>query len=137
MRFTQPATVRNCVILNPGQHAIVCQPGSTIENNVIVNALIWAVQVHSTSADHGRSPAVVRNNTILFTWEMWIPYIIEGFRYAGVTASGRTTLNPSEIVGIGSDLQAAIGIAANDFLSFNPLSGFTTQLAGLVVLLVW
>src|SRR5690606_4978518 len=75
--------------------------------------------------------------TILFTWEMWIPYIIEGFRYAGVTASGRTTLNPSEIVGIGSDLQAAIGIAANDFLSFNPLSGLTTQLAGLVVLLAF
>lgn len=75
--------------------------------------------------------------TILFTWELWIPYIIDGFRYAGVTASGHTTLNPSEIVGIGSDLQAAIGIAANDFLSFNPLSGFTTQLAGLVVLLAF
>jgi type IV secretion system protein TrbL len=75
--------------------------------------------------------------TILFTWELWIPYIMDGFRYAGVTASGHTSLNPSEIVGIGSDLQAAIGIAANDFLSFNPLSGFTTQLAGLVVLLAF
>lgn len=75
--------------------------------------------------------------TVLFTWEMWIPYIIDGFRHAGVTASGRTTLNPSEIVSIGSDLQAAIGIAANDFLSFNPLSGFTTQIAGLVVLLAF
>jgi type IV secretion system protein TrbL len=75
--------------------------------------------------------------TILFTWEMWVPYILEGFRYAGVTASGRTTLNPSEIVGIGIDLQAAIGVAANDFLSFNPLSGLTTQLAGLVVLLAF
>ena len=74
---------------------------------------------------------------ILFTWEMWIPYILEGFRYAGVTASGRTSLNPSEIVSIGSDLQAAIGLAANDFLSFNPLSGFTTQLAALVVLLAF
>lgn len=75
--------------------------------------------------------------TVLFTWELWIPYIIDGFRHAGVTASGRTTLNPSEIVALGSDLQAAIGIAANDFLSFNPLSGFTTQLAGLVVLLAF
>lgn len=75
--------------------------------------------------------------TVLFTWEMWIPYIIDGFRYAGITASGRTTLNPSEIVAIGSDLQAAIGTAASDFLSFNPLSGFTTQVAGLVVLLAF
>lgn len=75
--------------------------------------------------------------TVLFSWELWIPYLLEGFRYAGVTASGRTTLNPSEIVGIGSDLQAAIGIAASDFLSFNPLSGFTTQLAALVVLLAF
>jgi type IV secretion system protein TrbL len=72
--------------------------------------------------------------TVLFSWELWIPYIVDGFRYAGVTASGRTTLNPSEIVRLGSDLQAAIGLAATDFLSFNPLSGFTTQLAGLVVL---
>lgn len=75
--------------------------------------------------------------TVLFSWELWIPYLLEGFRYAGVTASGRTTLNPSEIVGIGSDLQAAIGIAANDWLSFNPLSGLTTQLAALVVLLAF
>lgn len=75
--------------------------------------------------------------TILFTWELWIPYIIDGFRYAGVTASGRTTLNPSEIVGIGIDLQAAIAIAANDVLSFNPLSGLTTQIAGFVVLLAF
>ena len=75
--------------------------------------------------------------TVLFTWEMWIPYIVDGFRYAGMTASGHATLNPSEIVGIGIDLQAAIGSAATDFLSFNPLSGFTTQIAGLIVLLAF
>lgn len=72
--------------------------------------------------------------TILFTWEMWIPLFGDLFRQAGITASGRATLNPSEIVGIGSDLQSAIGLSAVDYLT-NPLAGFTIQLAGLVVLL--
>jgi type IV secretion system protein TrbL len=74
---------------------------------------------------------------ILFSWELWIPYLAEGFRYAGVTASGRTTLTPSEIVRIGSDLQVAIGSAASDWLSFNPFSGFTIQVAALLVLLAY
>lgn len=72
--------------------------------------------------------------TVLFSWELWIPYLLDGFSRAGVIASGRTTLNPSEIVDIGIDMQAAIGIAASDWLRFNPLSGFTIQLAGLIVL---
>ncbi len=74
---------------------------------------------------------------LMFSWELWIPHLVDGFRFAGVTASGRTTLNPSEIVRIGIDLQSAIGLSALDYLSFNPLSGFTTQVAGLIVLLAF
>ncbi len=65
------------------------------------------------------------------------PYILDGFRHAGVTASGRTTLNPSEIVDIGIDLQAAVGTAAADWARFNPLSGFTVQVAALLVLVAF
>jgi P-type conjugative transfer protein TrbL len=74
--------------------------------------------------------------TIMFTWEMWIPLFVDLFREAGMTASGRATLNPSEIVGIGTDLQSAIGISAVDYF-VNPIAGFTIQFAGLVVLFAY
>jgi type IV secretion system protein TrbL len=74
---------------------------------------------------------------ILFSWELWIPYLAEGFRYAGVAASGRTTLDPSEIVRIGIDLQMAIASAAFDLLSFNPFSEFSIQIAALLVLVAY
>ena len=69
LRFSQPATVRNCMVLNPGSHGIECVPGSTIENNVVVNAIVWGIVV--TGAVHGleRDPAVVRGNTVLFSWD--------------------------------------------------------------------
>lgn len=74
--------------------------------------------------------------TVMFTWELWIPPFMDVFRMAGITASGRATLNPSEIVGIGVDLQSAIGLSAVEFM-VNPLAGFTIQLAGLIVLLAY
>jgi type IV secretion system protein TrbL len=74
--------------------------------------------------------------TIMFSWEMWIPAFLDVFTAAGISASGRATLNPSEIVGIGTDLQSAIGISAVDFF-VNPLAGATIQFAGLLVLLAY
>ena len=74
--------------------------------------------------------------TIMFSWELWIPAFLDVFTAAGASASGRATLNPSEIVGIGSDLQSAIGLSAADFL-INPLAGATIQFAGLLVLLAY
>lgn len=74
--------------------------------------------------------------TILFSWELWIPAFLDVFTAAGASASGRATLNPSEIVGIGIDLQASIGMSATDFF-INPLSGATIQFAGLLVLLAY
>ncbi|RPH36062.1 MAG: right-handed parallel beta-helix repeat-containing protein, partial [Planctomycetota bacterium] len=62
IEFNHPVTVRNCVIVNPAGSAIHAVGGSTIENNLIVNALIFGVQINGTE------PAVVRNNTMLFGW---------------------------------------------------------------------
>lgn len=65
MRFSQPVTVRNSVIVNPGENGITCVQGSTIENNLILNALIWGVVVNNSSSE-AKSVATIRNNTIAF-----------------------------------------------------------------------
>ena len=59
-------TVRNCIVVNPGQECVVTPPGSTIENNLFLNAMIFAVKVNS-----GDPKAItgIKNNTILFTWD--------------------------------------------------------------------
>ncbi len=62
-----PGTVRNCVIVNPRQECVVARAGAVIENNLFLNALIYAVKI-----DRGEDPkavAVIRNNTILFPWD--------------------------------------------------------------------
>jgi len=91
MRFTGPATVRNCIVLNPGVHALVCPPGSTIDNNLFVNALIWAVVIPATSGDHGRTQAIVSRNTILFAWDLNAPGQ-GGFGGAGIAARGPASI---------------------------------------------
>src|SRR5678810_519661 len=58
------ATVRNCIVVNPGQECVVTPPGSTLENNLFVNAMIHAVRVNSGDP---KAVAAIRNNTILFT----------------------------------------------------------------------
>ncbi len=65
MRFALPAIIRNCVIVNPGFDGIVAAAGSTIENNLVVNAVNWGINVNSTT-DKG-AVAVVKNNTVAFT----------------------------------------------------------------------
>ncbi len=69
MRFAHPATVRNCVIVNPDEDGIESSGGSLIENNLIVNAVGWAIEIKSGL----KEPATVRNNTILFTWTFKVP----------------------------------------------------------------
>jgi hypothetical protein len=73
MRFAKPATVRHCVVINPGFHGIDATPGSTIENNVVVNAIDWGITIVSASGDWGKTPAKVAHNTVLFTWDVDSP----------------------------------------------------------------
>ena len=87
MRFTQPVTVRNCVIVNPGTHALVCPSGSTIENNLIVNALVGAVVVNPGPGDAARVPAILSGNTIVFAWDLNAPGR-GGYGGAGIGARG-------------------------------------------------
>jgi hypothetical protein len=63
IRFTRPVTVRNCVILNTDGSAISAVGGSTIENNLIFNTMIFGIVING-----GDKPAVIRNNTMLFSW---------------------------------------------------------------------
>ena len=69
MYFGNTATVRNCVIVNPGTTGIDCTPGSTIENNLIVNAMGFGVLVRTSAGAFARMTAVIRRNTIVFSWD--------------------------------------------------------------------
>jgi len=62
--FNRPVTIRNCVIINPDGFAIQAVSGSTIENNLIVNALIFGIVINGQTG----APAVIKDNTLLFGW---------------------------------------------------------------------
>ncbi|HUR39211.1 MAG TPA: right-handed parallel beta-helix repeat-containing protein [Planctomycetota bacterium] len=66
--FSQAVTVRNCVILNPDGYAIKAPPGSTIENNLIFNSIVYAVSIYTNTGDFSKNVATVKDNTILYTW---------------------------------------------------------------------
>lgn len=65
MRFVMPAVVKNNVIVNPGFDGIVAPVGSTIENNLVVNAVNWGININSTMDK--AAVATVKNNTVVFT----------------------------------------------------------------------
>lgn len=71
IRCWLPCVVRNCVIINPGTYGIVCKQGSTIENNLILNAWGWGLEIQGMPPANELSKAVaqVKNNTILFCWD--------------------------------------------------------------------
>jgi hypothetical protein len=64
MMFWNAVTVRNCVIVNPGNYGIVTTGAALIENNLIVNAIGWAISIRMGQ----KEPATIRNNTMVFTW---------------------------------------------------------------------
>ncbi|MFN0138250.1 MAG: right-handed parallel beta-helix repeat-containing protein [Phycisphaerae bacterium] len=70
--LNHPGTVRNCVIVNACQECVVTPCGSTIENNLFLNALIFAVKVNANLGDL-KAVTGIRNNTILFTWDNKTP----------------------------------------------------------------
>lgn len=69
----QPGVViANNVILNTSQEALSIRPGVVVENNVIVNSVGSAIKVLSGTTlrnDTNTRPAVIRGNTIAFTWD--------------------------------------------------------------------
>lgn len=90
LRFSRAVTVRNSVIINPGENGITCVQGSTIENNLILNALVWGVVVNNSS-NEGTSAATVRNNTIAFSQDDRKPGA-GGYAGAAVAVKGPATL---------------------------------------------
>ena len=66
IRLNQAGTVRNCVVVNASQECVVTPPGSTIQNNLFLNAVVYAVNV--TSGDP-KVITTIKDNTILFSWD--------------------------------------------------------------------
>ena len=66
VRFSRAVTIRNSVILNPGNNGITAVQGSTIENNLVLNALGWGVVINMSSNENN-ALATVKNNTIVFS----------------------------------------------------------------------
>jgi hypothetical protein len=96
MRFTLPVTVRNSLIVNPDETGIICPQGSLIENNVIMNVLLWGVVVNYSSASP-QNPAIIRNNTIAFAQDEKKPGF-GGYRGAAVAVKGPTTITNNILV---------------------------------------
>ena len=69
--LAHPGTVRNCVVVNAGQECVVAKAGSTIENNLFVNSMVFAIKITSTADT--KLVATIKNNTILFTWDLSSP----------------------------------------------------------------
>ena len=91
MRFGKSATVRNSVILNAGTDGIQCAGKSVIENNLIVNAVGFGVQVKTLTGSS--EVTTVRNNTIVFTWTFKKPGL-GAYEGSAVAAQG-----PTDIIG--------------------------------------
>lgn len=66
-----PSVVRNCVIINPGEHCVYARSGTTIENNLLLNAMVAAVKI--VPWEDKKAVAKIRNNTILFAWDLKSP----------------------------------------------------------------
>ncbi len=66
-----PSTVRNCVLINPGQQCVVARSGTTIENNLLLNAMASALEI--VRGEDPKAVAKIRNNTILFPWDIKSP----------------------------------------------------------------
>ena len=73
MHFAQAATVRNCVVINPGLFGIDCGAGSTIENNLVLNPIVWGIVVTGAVTGVERATASIRNNTVVFAWDTQKP----------------------------------------------------------------
>ncbi len=58
--------VRNCIFLNGAEGAVIVANGQTLENNVFINHMNATIAIKN---GHTTNPIVVRNNTILFSWE--------------------------------------------------------------------
>lgn len=70
------SVIRNCTIMNSPDRALSIRQGVTVENNVIVNNLYVAVHLkdgNTLGGNTSTAPAIIRNNTIAYTWDYKSP----------------------------------------------------------------
>ncbi len=65
--FSPNITIRNCVFLNGNGGALRVCNGATIENNIFINHNVHTIDM---TKGHTSSPSMIRNNTLLFAWEV-------------------------------------------------------------------
>jgi hypothetical protein len=65
--FYPGVVIRNCTFLNGNGAALRVCNGATIENNIFINHNNRTINL---SKGHTMTPAVLRNNTLLFSWEI-------------------------------------------------------------------
>ncbi len=67
--FHKGAKIRNNVILNSAKTAITTGMATTVENNLILNQLMNGIEIRGSSKQGSTPATLVKNNTILFTWD--------------------------------------------------------------------
>ncbi len=67
--FHKGSKIRNNVILNSAQAAITTGMATTVENNLILNQLMNAIEIKGSSRQGDVPATVVKDNTILYTWD--------------------------------------------------------------------
>ena len=100
--FSQAVTIRNCVIINPDGYAIKAPPGSTIENNLIFNSIVFGISIYTNTGDFLKATATIKDNTILYTWGFKEPGK-GGYNGACVHINGPTVVTNNIIMGSDSN----------------------------------
>jgi len=65
--FYPNVAIRNCVFLNGNGGALRVCNGATIENNIFINHMSRTI---NQTKGHTDAPSVIRNNTMMFSWEV-------------------------------------------------------------------
>jgi hypothetical protein len=92
--------IRNNVIVNASWDAVRIRQGVTVENNLIVNAVNWGISVvsgNTLSGNTSTAPAVLRNNTVAFTWDKDKPGA-GGYGGSGLAITAPTVIENNLIV---------------------------------------
>jgi type IV secretion system protein TrbL len=107
---------------------------------IAVSAVIWGLRRNGLDDVIGQFVLKVAILALcfalIFSFEFWIPPIVDGFRDAGARASGRPGYSPSQIVDLGIDLYTEIVSGARDHsLLLNPILVLTLWIASVIIAL--
>jgi hypothetical protein len=137
--FHKGSRIANNIILNSAKTAIKTGMACTVENNLIVNQLMNGIEVVGSSQQGNIPLTVIKNNTILFTWDNKAGPGTGATRGLGINTKvgvdiennliGYTDNNAVVIYRYGSDPLSVVSLKNNVFF-MNSYSNFKFQLDG-------